>query len=164
MFPRLTKFRAISHDPEIYPEPFDFIPERWLDKDGQLTGAEERAAFGFGKRWPSMPQTAFAINEHEFNRECVGIHLAKSTLWLTTASILAVFDFNKAKDKHGHEIEVSHQAAGDLVQCVWYKLMCRGRPNLFLVDTLLSLRATSSRGTAERKSSWNRLSPVTEAF
>jgi hypothetical protein len=63
-----------------------------------------------------MLRTVSSINDHGHNRECVGIHLAKSTLWLTVASILAVFDLNAAKDEQGREIEVVYEAVGNLIQ------------------------------------------------
>ncbi|KAI0265250.1 cytochrome P450, partial [Russula aff. rugulosa BPL654] len=43
--------KAILHDPELYPEPEEFKPERFLNKDG--TVKEDPAislAFGIGKR------------------------------------------------------------------------------------------------------------------
>jgi hypothetical protein len=51
-------------------------------------------------------------------RECIGIHLAKSTLWIVVASVLATFNFNKAKDECGRDIEVSTQNTGGLVRYV----------------------------------------------
>ena len=43
--------RAILHDKDEYPEPFEFRPERFL-KDGQLNPdvRDPAAAFGFGRR------------------------------------------------------------------------------------------------------------------
>jgi cytochrome P450 len=45
--------RAILHDPEVFHKPFDFIPERYLGKDGKLDPSvpdPEMAAFGHGRR------------------------------------------------------------------------------------------------------------------
>ena len=44
--------RAILHDPEAYPEPAKFLPERFL-KDGKLNPDVRdpaTVAFGFGRR------------------------------------------------------------------------------------------------------------------
>jgi len=41
-------------DPEMYPEPAEFIPERFLEDDGQTFRTDVRdpfmVAFGFGRR------------------------------------------------------------------------------------------------------------------
>jgi cytochrome P450 len=50
LFDILTRRRAISHDPDVYPNPEEFIPERFLDEVGQLTGEEEDTVFGYGRR------------------------------------------------------------------------------------------------------------------
>jgi len=39
------------HDETEYPEPFAFLPERWILKDGQKEPRDpEKVAFGFGRR------------------------------------------------------------------------------------------------------------------
>lgn len=39
------------HDEAEYPEPFKFMPERWILKDGQKEPLNPvKAAFGFGRR------------------------------------------------------------------------------------------------------------------
>ena len=51
-FFRLTKPRAIMHNPEIFEEPMKFRPERYL-KDGKLNPDvldSDDVAFGFGRR------------------------------------------------------------------------------------------------------------------
>ena len=45
--------RAILHDPEVYPQPDDFMPERFLDSEGNLDvqGRDPtHVMFGFGRR------------------------------------------------------------------------------------------------------------------
>ena len=92
--PYLRCFRAILHDPETYPEPEEFKPERFLNEDGSVR--EDPAlslAFGVGKRI------------------CPGRHLVDSTVFIVTSSVLSVFNVTKAKDKNGNEIPVNVEVA-----------------------------------------------------
>ncbi|KAI0064158.1 cytochrome P450 [Artomyces pyxidatus] len=79
---------AILHNPEDYPDPESFKPERFLTTKGALNQDEVQVAFGLGRR------------------NCVGMHLANSTIWIMMASLLATFDITKAKDEYGNEIPV----------------------------------------------------------
>lgn len=79
--------RAILHDPEIYPDPEEFKPERFLDKAGSFRDDPTIAlAFGAGRRI------------------CPGRHLVDVALFIIAASVLSVFNVTKAKDENGHEI------------------------------------------------------------
>lgn len=79
---------SMTHNDEMYPEPFQFKPERFLGLN------EERAKeidprnfiFGFGRR------------------VCVGQFFADQQIWLVIASLIAAFDIKKAKDEFGKEI------------------------------------------------------------
>jgi cytochrome P450 len=67
-------FRAILHDPAIYPDPDVFKPERFLNADGSLRDDPVLAStFGFGKRI------------------CPGRHFIDSTMFIAVASLLSVF-------------------------------------------------------------------------
>ncbi|KAF7978428.1 hypothetical protein HWV62_600 [Athelia sp. TMB] len=82
---------AVLNDKAVYPEPSKFKPERFL-KDGELDPTvqdPELAAFGYGRRI------------------CPGRQMARSTVWLTAGSILAVFNINKAVDEKGTPVEPS---------------------------------------------------------
>jgi cytochrome P450 len=82
-------FRAILHDPEVYPHPEEFKPERFLDHDGSFRDDPAIAlAFGAGKRI------------------CPGRHLVDSTLFIAASSVLSIFNITKAKDESGGEIPV----------------------------------------------------------
>ena len=86
----LRNFRAILHDPEIYPDPEEFKPERFLNEDGSVRDDPTLSlVFGVGKRI------------------CPGRHLVYATLFIVTSSVLSVFNVTKAKDENGHEIPVT---------------------------------------------------------
>jgi len=85
----LKGFRAILHDPETYPDPDEFIPERFLDKDGSFRDDPTLGlVFGVGKRI------------------CPGRHFVDATLFIVISSVLSVFNVTKAKDENGHDIPV----------------------------------------------------------
>lgn len=85
----LRCFRAILHDPEAYPEPEKFKPERFLNEDGTVRDDPMLSlVFGVGKRI------------------CPGRHLVEATVFIATSSILSVFDVTKTKDENGNEIPV----------------------------------------------------------
>jgi len=47
----LMCIRAMLHDEIEYPEPFKFLPERWILKEGQKEPLDPaKVAFGFGRR------------------------------------------------------------------------------------------------------------------
>lgn len=75
------------HDPNTFDNPFEFIPERYLDDDGNLDPSvpdSEMAGFGFGRRI------------------CPGRHFGKDTIFLFAASILATFNIAQPKDEEGN--------------------------------------------------------------
>ncbi|KAF8498600.1 cytochrome P450 [Russula emetica] len=81
---------AILHDPEIYQEPEEFKPERFLNEDGSVRDDPTLSlVFGIGKRI------------------CPGRHFVDATIFIFTSSVLSVYDVTKAKDENGHEIPVN---------------------------------------------------------
>ncbi len=85
----LRYLRAILHDPEIYPDPEEFKPERFLNPDGTVRDDPTLSlAFGAGKRG------------------CPGRHVVDATIFIVTSSVLSVFNVTKAKDENGYEIPV----------------------------------------------------------
>ncbi|KAJ7828228.1 cytochrome P450 [Mycena olivaceomarginata] len=70
---------AILHDEKVYPDPYSFKPERFL-QEGKPEAAVPNpdAGFGFGRRI------------------CPGRYLANSSLWIAIVSILATFEISKA--------------------------------------------------------------------
>ncbi|OGM45138.1 hypothetical protein ABOM_006660 [Aspergillus bombycis] len=78
---------AIHHDPELYEDPNEFIPERYeLQEFGFKPGFEVseglRKTYGFGAG----------------RRVCPGSHLATNSLAINTAKIIWAFDIRPGKD------------------------------------------------------------------
>jgi cytochrome P450 len=91
----LRCFRAILHDPESYPDPEEFKPERFLNQDGSVRDDPTLSlVFGAGKRI------------------CPGRHVVDATIFIVTASLISVFNVTKAKDENGHEIPVNVVVSG----------------------------------------------------
>ncbi|KAF9533208.1 cytochrome P450 [Crepidotus variabilis] len=79
---------AMTHNPDVYPDPDTFNPDRFFTEDGKLNDDEVLYTFGFGRR------------------VCPGRHLASNTIWLTIATVLALFNMGKKMDADGNEIPV----------------------------------------------------------
>ncbi|KAI9448690.1 cytochrome P450 [Lactarius psammicola] len=81
---------AILHNPDLYPDPEAFKPERFINEDRTLRDDPVISmAFGVGKR------------------VCPGRHFVDSTIFIVASSVLSVFDVMKAKDENGREIPVN---------------------------------------------------------
>ena len=92
----LRCFRAILHDPEMYPDPEEFKPERFLDEDGSVRDDPALSlAFGIGKRI------------------CPGRHFVDATIFMVASSVLSIFNVTKAKDENGNEIAVNAEVTAD---------------------------------------------------
>ncbi|KAF9061660.1 cytochrome P450 [Rhodocollybia butyracea] len=80
---------SILHNPEFYPDPLTFIPERFLPKEGkELPPDPSLYVFGFGRRI------------------CPGRYLALNSAWIAIAALMATYRLSKRIDtKTGKEIE-----------------------------------------------------------
>ncbi|KZT68589.1 cytochrome P450 [Daedalea quercina L-15889] len=91
---------AMLHDEKRFPDPEEFIPERFLTPDGQLNSEMKDAelpAFGFGRRI------------------CPGRYLASASLWISIASILSTLEIYKPLDDRGNPIQPSGEYTTGLV-------------------------------------------------
>ncbi|WP_193199493.1 cytochrome P450 [Nostoc sp. MG11] len=78
LIPRGTKvfwsMLAAGRDPEIYPHPEEFLPERWLDKSKEIS---------------SLPMIDFGSGSHR----CLGEHLSMLEATMMLALLLRYFDW-----------------------------------------------------------------------
>ncbi|KAJ5762459.1 uncharacterized protein N7511_005841 [Penicillium nucicola] len=87
----LPNIWAMMHDPEVYPNPMEFQPERFL---GESPAPDPKViAFGFGRR------------------VCPGRFLADRTVFLSVAQSLAVFDISRPT-QGGAEVTTPHFEPG----------------------------------------------------
>lgn len=78
----------MTHNESKYPDPFTFLPERFLNDDGSLTSDDCSIPFGFGRR------------------VCAGRHFTDTSTWSAIAKVLAAFEISKPLDENGVEIPV----------------------------------------------------------
>lgn len=76
----IHQISSVLCDPEIFPEPEKFIPERFIDETGSLKKCEELVPFSIGKR------------------VCLGEGLARMELFLFTANLFNRFEFLAGAD------------------------------------------------------------------
>ncbi|XP_072037477.1 cytochrome P450 2J4-like [Amphiura filiformis] len=83
----LPNLWAIHHDPDLWANPDEFNPERFLDEDGELQEKEELIPFSIGRR------------------VCIGDNLAKMELYIFFTHLLHQFTFKKPDDSPPPSLE-----------------------------------------------------------
>ncbi|THH13309.1 hypothetical protein EW146_g6885 [Bondarzewia mesenterica] len=106
---------AMLHDESIFPDAASFKPERFL---GPSANKFPDAAFGFGRR------------------VCPGRFIARASIWITIASVLATFDISKAVDDDGKLIEPAEEYSSGLVSYP-APFRCQIRSRSLTVETLI---------------------------
>ncbi|ETW86402.1 cytochrome P450 monooxygenase 63 [Heterobasidion irregulare TC 32-1] len=91
---------SILHDEATYPDPMTFKPERFEDQ-------HKNVALGINP----LPEVAFGFGR----RMCPGRWLVNDTIWITIASVLAVYTLRKEVNEHGIVIEPDTEYTTGLV-------------------------------------------------
>jgi len=79
--PIFTNLWAVHHDEKLFPDPFSFRPERFINEQGQFVKHEAVIPFSLGKRF------------------CLGEPLARMELFLYFTSMLQKFTFVNPEDQ-----------------------------------------------------------------
>ncbi|KAF9458364.1 cytochrome P450 [Collybia nuda] len=103
---------SILHDPNVYPSPEEFKPERWL-KDGKLNPDVQDtsiAAFGYGRR--------------------------DISLYTMISLVLAVYNINPPVDDQGNVIHLKPEATSGMLSAP-APFKCRIKPRSSAAETLI---------------------------
>lgn len=136
--------RSILHDTEVFSEPEEYKPERYL-KDGKLN-ADARsphvAAFGYGRRPVRLLGRCFCPHLPA-SRICPGRHFSDDSLFILIALVLSVFNIDPPVDEHGNAIKLTPGVTGGALSCVIFQcLICK-----ISFDIFYTISATQSLTT-----------------
>jgi len=124
----ISNLWTISRDPEHYPDPDEFKPERFLKADSGNQPMDPRLyVFGIGRR------------------NCVGRYFVDVALYTVIVTLLATFTISKPLDENGGEYVPEIKFFGDTIREV-EPFEARIRPRSAQVPQLL--RESLSGGTA----------------
>ncbi|KAG2050656.1 cytochrome P450 [Suillus hirtellus] len=90
---------SISRDPDVYPEPEEFKPQRWIDDQGRLRDDLKFFVYGFGRR------------------VCPGQHVANRSVFINSLLILWAFRLTLDPTKPLNDIGFMLGAVSDIPPC-----------------------------------------------
>ena len=134
---RLILRRAITRDPDVYPEPEVFKPERFLNPNRTLRdGVTLTSVFGFGKR------------------VCPGRHFVDTTLFIVAATVISVFRIERRHDTEGVPFDYTYSSG--LVRCIkqlpWRSSNLKANRYCLHPVARTRFRAPSAQGIDEQRS------------
>ena len=97
--------RVVLHDTELYPQPDEVNPERYLNRTDECLNPDPREfAFGYGRRCVSRTNALLSETDTHHPRVCPGRIFAEDTLFITAAFVLASFNVSDAVSLKGGRI------------------------------------------------------------
>ncbi|KAI0917772.1 hypothetical protein AcV7_007098 [Taiwanofungus camphoratus] len=113
------------HDPEVYPNPMAFDPDRYQKLDSEMQKVTD-LAFGFGRR------------------ACPGLHLAEATVFSIVATVLATCEILPEVDTNGKDIvpEIAY-TSGTITfpKPFKYNLKCRSTQAMSMLSQAVAASA-----------------------
>lgn len=98
----ISNIWAMFHNPDEYPDPFKFDPERFIASNGGGTAYNPLdITFGFGRRI------------------CPGQHVAEASMFIQMATFLAILNVAKGVGEDGREIEPEIEFTTTIVRYVY---------------------------------------------
>ncbi|KAJ4983198.1 cytochrome P450 [Stagonosporopsis vannaccii] len=85
------------HDESIFPDSHNFIPERWLDSTGAVSG----------KTPDGRPLERFLMTFGRGGRQCVGMNLARAEMYIAIAALVRRFEM-ELFDSSKRDVELVH--------------------------------------------------------
>jgi cytochrome P450 len=92
---------SISRDPDVYPEPHAFKPERWFDEQGGLRDDLKSFVYGFGRR------------------VCPGQHVADRSVFIATLLILWAYKLTLDPTKPLEDTEFMAGSISEVMPCTF---------------------------------------------